>query len=58
VKAKLPVGIIGLGRMGQLYAKHFAATPETDIVFVSDIVEDHTKEFATQNGAKKWSANY
>ena len=58
MKAKLPVGIIGLGRMGQLYARHLAAMPEARIVAVSDIVAGHTEEFAAQIGAKNWSANY
>jgi len=55
---RLPVGIIGLGRMGQLYAKHLAAMPEVDIIMVSDVVADHAKAFAAEIGAKRWSPDY
>jgi scyllo-inositol 2-dehydrogenase (NAD+) len=56
--AKLPVGIIGLGRMGQVYAGHLATMPEVDIVAVSDVLADHTEAFAAKIGARTWSADY
>ncbi len=56
--AKLPVGIIGLGRMGQVYAKHLAAMPEAEIVAVSDVIAEHAEKFAAEIGAKTWSAEY
>jgi myo-inositol 2-dehydrogenase/D-chiro-inositol 1-dehydrogenase len=55
---RLPVGIIGLGRMGQVYAKHLAAVPEVDIIMVSDVMADHAKTFAAEIGAKGWSPIY
>lgn len=56
--AKVPVGIIGLGRMGQVYSRHLAAMPEVEIVMVSDVVADHAQTFAGEIGAKSWSPNY
>jgi len=56
--AKLPVGIIGLGRMGQVYASHLASMPEVDIVAVSDVLADHAESFAAEIGAKSWSTDY
>ena len=55
---KLPVGIIGLGRMGRVYAGHLAAMPEVEIVAVSDVIADHAAAFATEFGAKSWSPDY
>lgn len=55
---KLPVGIIGLGRMGRVYAGHLAAMPEVEIVAVSDVIADHAAAFAAEFGAKSWSADY
>ena len=55
---KLPVGIVGLGRMGQLYAAHLVAMPEVDLVAVSDVVADHAEAFAAEIGAKSWSPDY
>jgi inositol 2-dehydrogenase len=56
--AKLPVGIIGLGRMGQVYAKYLSAMLRTEIVAVSDVIADHAEKFAGEIGAKRWSADY
>ena len=56
--ARLPVGIIGLGRMGRVYAGYLAAMPEADIVAVSDVMADHARTFAAEIGAKSWSPNY
>ena len=55
---KLPVGIIGLGRMGQVYAQHLIAMPEAEIVAVSDGIADHAESFAAKIGAKTWSVDY
>ncbi len=55
---KLPVGIIGLGRMGQVYAQHLATMREVDIVAVSDVIADHADTFSAKIGAKTWSADY
>lgn len=56
--AKLPVGIIGLGRMGRLYAGHLSAMPEVEIMAVSDVMAQHARTFAGEIGAKSWSPDY
>jgi inositol 2-dehydrogenase len=56
--SKLPVGIIGLGRMGQVYAQHLIAMPEAEIVAVSDVIANHAESFAAKIGAKTWSVDY
>ncbi len=58
MSTKLPVGIIGLGRMGQVYTQHLIAMPEVEIVAVSDVVADHAESFAAEIGAKSWSTDY
>lgn len=58
MSAKVPVGIIGLGRMGQVYSRHLAAMPEVQIEMVSDVVASHAEAFAAEIGAKSWSPNY
>ncbi len=58
MKPKLPVGIIGLGRMGQIYARHLAAMPQAQIVGVSDVVEAQVKSLAAELGVKTWSTEY
>ncbi len=58
MSAKLPVGIIGLGRMGQVYARHLAAMSEVEIVAASDVIADHAELFSAQIGAKSWTTNY
>ena len=58
MKSKLPVGIIVLGRMGQIYARHLAAMSEVQIVGVADIIEAQAKSFAAEFGAKTWSTEY
>jgi inositol 2-dehydrogenase len=52
------VGIIGLGRMGQVYAKHLAAMSEAQIIAVSDVIEAQAQSFAGELGAKSWSTDY
>lgn len=56
--AKVPVGIIGLGRMGRVYARHLTAMPEVELVAVSDVMADHARAFAAEMGAKTWSPDY
>lgn len=58
MKAKLPVGIIGLGRMGRVYAGHLAALAQAELVGVSDIVEVQARSLAEELGAKSWSTEY
>ena len=46
--ARLPVGIIGLGRMGQIYARHLARASGAQIAGVSDVVADRAKVLASE----------
>ncbi len=58
MSAKLPVGIIGLGRMGQIYARHLAQASGVRIVGISDVVADRAQELAGELGIESWTANY
>ncbi|MDE0767860.1 MAG: inositol 2-dehydrogenase [Opitutaceae bacterium] len=56
---KVNIGVVGLGRLGSLYANYFAnRIPEANLVAVSDVREDVAKQVAEQYGAKKWYRNY
>lgn len=59
MNAKLPVGVIGLGRMGQIYAGHLARTiPEAELVYVSDVIAERAESLAAELGVPAWSADY
>jgi len=58
VRTKLGVGIIGLGRMGQIYASHLAALAQVRIVSVSDVVADRAEAIADEFGAGSWTTDY
>ena len=58
MKAKVSVGIIGLGRMGQIYADHLAGHRQVRIASVSDVVEERAAELAEQIGVASWTAEY
>jgi scyllo-inositol 2-dehydrogenase (NAD+) len=58
VKTKLGVGIIGLGRMGQIYASHLAALSQVQLVSVSDVVADRAEATADKFGAGSWTTDY
>jgi scyllo-inositol 2-dehydrogenase (NAD+) len=55
---KLPVGVIGLGRMGQIYARHLAASAQAEIVSLSDVMEERARELAGELGVAGWTTNY
>ena len=58
MKAKLPVGVIGLGRMGQVYARHLASrTPQARVVAVADALEERARTFADEWGIETWSTD-
>jgi inositol 2-dehydrogenase len=52
------VGIIGLGRMGQIYASHLAALSQVQLVSVSDVVADRAEATADKFGAGSWTTDY
>ncbi|MEE9572400.1 MAG: inositol 2-dehydrogenase [Candidatus Neomarinimicrobiota bacterium] len=58
MKTKLPVGIIGLGRMGRIYAKHLATSSKAQIIGVSGVVESKTEKFAEEFDSKYWSTDF
>jgi len=56
--AKLPVGVIGLGRMGQIYARHLAGFSKVQIVCISDVIADRARGLAAELGVESWTADY
>lgn len=58
MNTKLPVGIIGLGRMGQIYARHLAQYAKAKIVSISDVVEERAQTLAAELGVESWSTDY
>ena len=56
--AKLGVGVIGLGRMGQIYARHLASEPRAKVVCVSDVVADRADALAAEYDAERWTTDY
>ena len=59
MNSRLPVGVIGLGRMGQIYARHLARTiPQAQLVHVSDVIADRAQSLAAELGVEAWSTDY
>ena len=58
MKAKVSVGVIGLGRMGQIYAEHLARHGQVRIASVSDVVEERAAQLADKFGVASWTADY
>lgn len=59
MKKRVPVGVIGLGRMGQIYARHLAQSiAEARLVYVSDVLEDRARGLASELGVEAWSTDY
>ena len=56
--AKLPVGIIGLGRMGQIYARHLAQASGVEIAVISDVVAARAQALADELAVESWTTNY
>lgn len=56
---KLPVGVIGLGRMGQIYARNVARqVPQARLVFVSDVLPERARATAKELDVAAWSVDY
>ena len=56
---KVNVGVIGLGRLGSLYASYFQTRiPQANLLAVSDVREAFAEAFAKQNNVPKWFKNY
>jgi len=58
MNAKLPVGVIGLGRMGKIYSGHLARHPQSQLVCVSDVIEERAQTLAAEFGVESWSTDY
>ena len=58
MKAKVSIGIVGLGRMGQIYAGHLAGHGQVRVASVSDVVEERAAQLAEEFGAESWTADY
>jgi scyllo-inositol 2-dehydrogenase (NAD+) len=58
MKAKVSVGIIGLGRMGQIYAEHLARHGQVRIASVSDLIGERAAQLAEKFGVESWTADY
>jgi inositol 2-dehydrogenase len=59
MNVKLPVGVIGLGRMGQIYATHLARrVPQAKVVAIADIMAERAQKLADDLGVAAWSSDY
>lgn len=58
MKERLPVGIIGLGRMGQIYARHLVQAPGVQLVGVSDVLQDRALALSSELGVGSWTTDY
>jgi inositol 2-dehydrogenase len=59
MKAALPVGVIGLGRMGQIYSRHLARQiSQSRLIYVSDVLEERARTLADELGVGSWSIDY
>lgn len=59
MQTKLPVGVIGLGRMGRIYADHIAhRATRARLVAVADVMPELAEQAATDLGAEFWSTDY
>jgi len=52
------VGVIGLGRMGQIYARHLAQLGKAQIRYVSDVIAERASGLAAELGDVAWTADY
>jgi inositol 2-dehydrogenase len=56
---RINVGVIGLGRLGNLYANYFLGRISgATLVAVSDVQEAVAETFARENQVRRWFANY
>ncbi|NIO09413.1 MAG: Gfo/Idh/MocA family oxidoreductase, partial [Deltaproteobacteria bacterium] len=58
MNSKLPVGVIGVGRMGTIYAGHLARHSQSQIICVSDVIEERAQAIAAELGVESWSTDY
>ena len=58
MKNRVSIGIIGLGRMGQIYARHLAGHGQVRIAYVSDVIEERAAQLAEEFGVESWTSDY
>jgi len=58
MKAKVSIGIVGLGRMGEIYTGHLARHDQVRLASVSDVVEERAAQLADEFGAESWTTDY
>ena len=58
MKANVSIGLIGLGRMGQIYVEHLARHGQVRIASVSDVVAGRAEQLAEKFGLESWTADY
>jgi inositol 2-dehydrogenase len=55
MKSKLNIGVIGLGRLGAIYAMHLAhRVPDANLIAVADVEDSLAETFAKVHGIPKW----
>ena len=56
---RLPVAVIGLGRMGQIYSRHLAQRiPQARLVAIADVIEERAAALVEELGVDAWSTDY
>jgi inositol 2-dehydrogenase len=56
---RLPVAVIGLGRMGQIYSRHLAQRiPQAHLVAIADVIEERAASLVEELGVDAWSTDY
>jgi scyllo-inositol 2-dehydrogenase (NAD+) len=55
---RIKIGVVGLGPMGQIHARHLASIPEARLVAVASRRERVAREVAEQLGAERFYTNY
>ncbi|UCC89451.1 MAG: inositol 2-dehydrogenase [Anaerolineales bacterium] len=59
MNARLPVGVIGLGRMGQIYSRHLAQhISQSRLVYLADVIQERAQRLADELGVESWSTDY
>src|SRR5215813_6039634 len=52
---KLKIGIVGIGRLGNLYARYFLGRiSNATLTAVSDVLEDVAESFAAEHNVPRW----
>lgn len=51
-RSKIPVGVVGVGHLGQHHAKHFHNLPDVDLVGIYDIDLPHSRKIARRYKTK------